>query len=100
MYPFANFIKHPFSIADLRTPCLTKKLKRYKIVKKIAISNIDYDNFISDLCVERDFIKKNKLCCFIHDNVYHCIYVHKKNSEKGILIMPDGADSPTWVALV
>ncbi len=99
MYPYANFIKNPSTINDLLHICLTKQLKKYSISKSIEIPQIDYDNFITDLCVDREYIEKNKSLCYIKNLTYHCLYIHPTNSNVGILVMCDNKNYPKFAAI-
>ena len=47
------FIRHPRTISDLMQPHLYKHEREYQIVKTIELGKIDYENFITDMLVDR-----------------------------------------------
>ena len=57
--PTAYFVLLPFRLEDLTCPHRVDKRNPYVIEKTIQLAKIDYENFITDLCVERWFIEEN-----------------------------------------
>ena len=97
--PTAFFVKYPFRIEDLMRPHLPKQRKPYKIEQEIELGKIDYENFITDLCVDRWFIEKYTHLCSIDENgVWHCILVRQKGKSEGVLVMSQGRVFPKWAA--
>lgn len=95
----AFFVRHPFTIEDLRKPHPHKEEKPFAVVKTIELSRIDYENFIADLCVDRWFIEENKqLCCIDDEGVWRCLFVRRRGRPDGVLVMPDGTDYPKYAA--
>ena len=80
-------------------PHLPKWRKPYKIEQEIELGKIDYENFITDLCVDRWFIEKYmQLCRIDNDGVWHCIFVMQKGRTDGVLVMSEGEVFPKWAA--
>jgi hypothetical protein len=57
------FIRHPRTINDLMQPRLHKHEQEYQIVKTIELGKIDYENFITDMLVDRQFIEDSAALC-------------------------------------
>ena len=97
----AFFVSMPFRIEDLRVIHLLSHRKPYVIVKTVELARIDYENLITDLCVDRRFIEKYKNLCMVDGNgVWHCIFAKQRDRTDGVLIMPDGRDFPKWAAYI
>ena len=97
----AYFVRLPFRIEDLRRPHLTSDEKPYRIEKTVVLSVIDYENFVTDLCVSRSFIEEHAKLCKVNENgVWHCIFAKCRNSPDGVLVMSDGRDFPMWAAYI
>ncbi len=97
----AYFVRMPFRIEDLRRPHLASSERPYVVEKTVLLSSIDYENFVTDLCVDRQFIEENAGLCFVDDDgVWHCILAKRKNRPDGVLVMSDGRDFPLWAAYI
>lgn len=97
--PTAFFVEYPFRIEDLIRPHLSEWLKSYIVEKEIGLGKIDYENFITDLCVDRWFIEKYTHLCSIDENgVWHCLLVSQKGKSGGVLVMSEGRVFPKWAA--
>ena len=83
----ACFIRHPRTIGDLMQPHLHKHEREYQIVKTIELGKMDYENFITDMLADRQFIEDYAdLCCV--GSVWKCLFVHQRGKADGILIVP------------
>lgn len=97
--PTAFFVEYPFRIEDLIRPYLSEWVKPYIVEKEIRLGKIDYENFITDLCVDRWFIEKYTHLCSIDENgVWHCVLVRQKGKSEGVLVMSEGRVFPKWAA--
>lgn len=97
----AYFIRLPFRLEDLKRPHLVSNEKPYTIEKTVTLAAIDYENFITDLCVDRWFIEENRnLCCVDNNGVWRCIFVKQRNRPDGVLVMSGGKDYPLWAAYI
>lgn len=93
------FRENPRRISDLRLPHLLSKEVPYVIEHTIALPAIEYENFITDLGVERQFIQDYKASCYIDDQgLWHCILVRRRGIPGGVLVMSGGTDRPQHAA--
>ena len=53
----ANFVKRPRIFEELTAPDIPKKSKAYRVIKTIILDSIDYENFITDMLADRQFIE-------------------------------------------
>ena len=91
----------PFTLHDLLRPHIVSHRKPYVIEKTVQLPRIDFENFITDFCVDRWFIEENTdLCRVDEDGVWHCIFVHQRNRTDGVLVMADGRGFPKWAAYI
>lgn len=98
-FPTAFFVKLPYTIDDLVMPHRPVTEKPYMVEKTVFLPRIDYENFVTDLCVDRWFIEQNRSLCQIDDDdIWHCILVKRAGSRDGILVMSGGCVFPYWAA--
>ena len=90
----AYFVKKPSRLSHLVTPHRIEDEVSYEIVKIIQLSQIDYENFATDLTVDREYIEQYAHLCGIHDNVWKCLFIQQENAKTGIIVMPE---SQCWV---
>lgn len=93
----AYFVERPRTIRDLRVPHPLEKRRPFKIVKTIELSAIDYENFIFDLLADRSFIEAHHSLCS-KGEVWDCLYICKRKSKEGILVLPYGKCYVDWAA--
>lgn len=97
----AYFVKLPFRLEDLKRPHLISDEKSYVVEKTITLAVIDYENFVTDMTVERWFIEENRSQCRVDANgLWHCLLVRRRSSLDGVLVMSDGRDYPLWAAYI
>jgi hypothetical protein len=97
--PTAFFVFKPSRLDDLKRLHPIDARKPYIIENTVELARIDYENFITDLCVDRWFIEENASLCRVDDSgVWHCILVCQKGRSDGVLVMSDGYDYPRWAA--
>lgn len=65
----AYFVKNPSKLSNLVKPHRVEDEVSYEIVRTIYLPQIDYENFATDLTVDRAFIEENAHLCDIHDGV-------------------------------
>jgi hypothetical protein len=77
-----------------------ENLKPIKVEKAIILPEDDYRNFITDMTVERLYLRKySSLCKIDNDGIWHCLLVLLQGSQAGILVMADEDGLPDYAAL-
>lgn len=85
----AFFTERPRRYLDLFLPHFLSKEQEFIIAKRIYLSDIDYENFISDMLVEREYIENAAVCTAGSDGAYRCIFIGTRTSSRGVLVVPD-----------
>ncbi len=93
----AFFVKAPHRIEDLLKPHLVEKERAYKVVKQVKLAKIDYENFITDMIADRQFIEDSAALCS-KDETWHCILVQQCGCMDGVLVMPKDVCFVGWAA--
>lgn len=95
----AFFVKHPSRIDELIRPHLPDDRKPFTIVKAVKLTRLDYENFTTDMSVERPFLEGNAdRCCTQPDGSLPCLFVHQRGQKDGILALPDQDGFVIWAA--
>lgn len=84
---FAPFVKHPRTIGDLLHFGAEKR--RFKIAEVVVLQAIDYENFITDMLVDRPFLNSNLFGC-IDGDTWYCVFVTQSGSKDVVLVLPEG----------
>ena len=74
---YAYFAEDPRVLEDLMKPHLLVKLRA-----------IDYQNFVTDMIADRQFIEDSADLCS-KGEIWKCILVQRRGSHDGILVMPE-----------
>ena len=85
----AYFVKKPSRLNNLLKPHRIEEEVPYEVVKTIFLSQMDYENFATDLTVDREYIEQNAALCGIHDGVWKCMLIQQKNVKTGVLVIPE-----------
>ena len=93
----AYFVKAPHRIEDLRTPHPVEEERAYKVIKQVKLAKIDYENFITDMVADRQFIEDNVALCS-KDETWCCILVQQRGRADGVLVMPEDGCFVGWAA--
>lgn len=97
----AYFVKLPFRLEDLKRLHLLSDEQPFVVEKTIALAAIDYENFVTDMTVERWFIEENRNLCRVDANgIWHCLFIRQRGRPDGVLVMSDGRDYPLWAAYI
>ena len=100
-YEKAYFIQYPRRLEELLILHDAALEVPYEIVKDIRLQPIDFENFYTDMTVERQFIEDSAALC---DNgeIKKCIFVHGRNAAEGILVLPDPNEKAYvgWAAFI
>jgi len=89
-YATAYFVRHPRTIQDLMLLHALDEEQPFVIAQKIYLPMIDYENFLTDMTVDRGFIEENASKC-VNDDEYvkRCLFVYCRDPQKGVLIVPE-----------
>ena len=71
--------------------------RQFKVVKTIRLTKIDYENFITDMIADRQFIEENAGLCS-KGTVWDCIFVQQRGRADGVLVMPIDQCFVGWAA--
>ena len=58
---------------------------------------IDYENFITDMLADRQFLEENAALCG-ESEIMKCVFVHLGGREEGILVVPENGPCVKWAA--
>jgi len=90
-------------LEELRKGKIRQKIsaKQYIIEKVIELTQIDFENFSTDLLAERQFITDNLNLMFVDDNnTWHCLLVVQIGiTNPGILVQSKKCEFPKYTAL-
>ena len=84
---YAFFVKHPSRLKNLFALHAVDQEYPFEIVKKITLPLIDYEYFISDLTVDRQYLEDKAHLCSIGD-VWRCLLIQRENKIDGVLVIP------------
>lgn len=87
----AFFVVRPRVIQDLRKPHFIEEERSFTVMKEIILPWIDYENFITDLLVDRQFLEDHASLCSIDVADVNCLFIKPRKRDEGILVVPDGA---------
>ena len=96
---FAYFVESPRIIEDLLAPHPIEQETQYEIVKTVKLAKIDYENFITDMIADRQFIEDNAALCS-QGGVWRCLLVQQRGRSDGVLVMPATDCYVGWAAYV
>ena len=94
---YAYFVESPRTISDLMQPHPIEQEQVYEIVKTIKLSKIDYENFITDMVADIQFIEDSATLCS-KDEIWRCILVQQGGRTDGVLVMPEDGCFVGWAA--
>lgn len=95
MNGYAYFVECPRTIDDLLQPHPVELEMPYEIVKMVSLSWIDYENFITDMIADRQFLEDKANLCSKDGDVIRCILIKPHRGNRGVLVVPEDA----WVDL-
>ena len=93
----AFFTERPRTIDDLMQPHLLAHKRVYRIVKTLELGKMDYENFITDMLADRQFIEDNAGLCS-RGEVWQCLLIRQRGCSDGILVMPEKECFIGWAA--
>ncbi len=89
----AFFHEHPRTVDDLFQPHDIEIERPFEVVKTIQLSDMDFENFATDMVADRSFLEANACLCDKSGAVIRCLLVQRRSTAKGILVVPNKA----WV---
>lgn len=95
----AYFVKRPRTIEDLCKPHLMNNERPYEVVKEITLAAIDYENFITDMEADRQFMEDNAALCAGGEPM-KCLLVRQRGKRDCILVVPEDESFVKWAAYV
>ena len=93
----AYFVQHPRIINDLLIIHDVRDEKPFEIVKEIRLQAIDFENFITDMTVDRQYIEDYAVLCD-DGEVKKCLLIRGRDPEYGILVLPEAKSYVGWAA--
>ena len=94
---FAYFVESPRRIEDLIVPHPIERERLFTIVKSVRLAKIDYENFITDMLADRQFIEDNAALCS-QGETWRCVLVQQRGCTDGILVIPADGCHVGWAA--
>ena len=86
----AYFVRSPRVLDDLRRPHLLDEEQAFVIEKRITLGVIDFENFVTDMAVERPFLEDSAgSCAGEDDGALHCLLVRERGKTGGVLVVPE-----------
>ena len=95
---YAHFVESPRTIDDLMVPHPVEQETAYEIAKTVKLSGIDYENFITDMIADRQFIEDNAALCSKRET-WRCILVQRRGRTDGVLVLPADSCHVGWAAV-
>lgn len=86
---YAYFVQRPRTIEDLIAPHPIERERPVEIVKTVELARIDYENFVTDMLADRQFLEDNAALCS-KGEVWMCILVRQRGRTDGVLVLPEG----------
>ena len=94
---YAYFVESPRTVNDLMQPHPIEREHAYEIVKQVKLAKIDYENFITDMLVARDYPEDPEELSF-RSQIWECFLVRQRRRKDGVLVMPDRDGFIEWAA--
>lgn len=85
---YAYFVENPRVLEDLIRPHLLEQECPFEVVKTVKLGAIDYQNFVTDMVADRQFIEDSADLCY-KGEIWKCLLVQKRGSHAGVLVMPE-----------
>lgn len=85
---YAFFVRRPRVLGELVELHSIECERPYEIVKTVRLGAMDYENFVTDMVADRQFVEDNAEYCSTGE-VWKCLLVQKRGNRGGILVMPE-----------
>ena len=93
----ADFVYSPRTAEELLRPHNLNNEKPYQIVHIVSLSALSYENFITDMLADRQFIEDNAALCS-RGEVWKCLLIRQRGCSDGVLVMPENGCFVGWAA--
>ena len=94
----AFFVRRPRIVADLMVPHPLELEQPYEIIGLVRLSKLDYENFITDMLVERAFLDAYANLC--SETPYmKCVKVEQIGQSGGVLVVAEKTAHVSWAAI-
>ena len=88
---YAFFAKNPRRIEELICPHLAEQEREYEVVKTLRLPKTDYENFITDMLVDREILEIHAALCSTEGCIMRCLRLTCSGSDESVLVVPNGA---------
>lgn len=95
----AYFVQHPRLVNDLIVLHDVAEEMPYEIVKEIRLQAIDFENFLTDMTVDRQYIEDAAALCS-DGEIKKCLLIRGRDPEYGILVLPEAKCYVGWAAYI
>ena len=85
----ADFVYSPRTAEELLRPHDLNSEKPFQIVHTVSLSAMSYENFITDMLADRQFLEDYADLCS-EGEIWRCILVKQRGQSDGVLVVPDG----------
>ena len=86
---YAYFVQRPRIIEELIVPHPIERERPFCIAATVELARIDYENFITDMLADRQFLEDHAALCS-KGEVWTCILVRQRGRTDGVLVLPEG----------
>ena len=93
----AYFVRRPSRMEDIAVLHLLERERPFAVAATVKLAKIDYENFITDMTADRQFIEDHAALCS-KDEVWRCILVQQRGHADGVLVMPEDGCFVGWAA--
>lgn len=83
----AFFVDFPRTIEDLIVPHDINMEQEYEIVATAKLGAMDFENFVTDMVADRQFIEDNCDLCSVGE-VWKCLLIQQNGKKDGVLVIP------------
>ncbi|MBQ9412252.1 MAG: hypothetical protein IJU29_04030 [Oscillospiraceae bacterium] len=93
------FTYHPESILDFGDASIPKAVLPHQIMDRIVLEGLEYENFIMDMRVERQFIEDCAPLCASGNRQNGCLLIQQGGQKAdGILVIPENGGCVKYAA--
>ena len=93
----AFFVRRPSRMEDIAVLHLLERERPFAVAATVKLAKIDYENFITDMDADRQFIEDHAALCE-KGEVWRCLLVQQRGRTDGVLVMPEDRCFVGWAA--